>query len=73
VTRKGGEFVDCETVGHHIQQIGFGPVLAAYGNLSADKFRDLWIQRMPAENPFPEESVKHAAPSTYLKQSKAKP
>jgi hypothetical protein len=73
VTRKGGEFVDCETVGHHIQQIGFGPVLAAYGNLSADKFRDLWSQRMPAENPFPEESVKHAAPSTYLKQSKAKP
>ena len=25
------------------------------------------------ESPFPEESVKHAAPSTYLKQSKIKP
>jgi hypothetical protein len=73
VTRKGSEFVDCETVGHHIQRIGFGPVLNAYGNLSAAKFRDLWSQRMPNEKPFPEESVKHAAPSTYLKQSKTKP
>jgi hypothetical protein len=73
VTRKGSEFVDCETVGHHIQRIGFGPVLHAYGNLSASKFRDLWSQRMPSEKPFPEESVKHAAPSTYLKQSKTKP
>ena len=72
VTRKGSEFVDCETVGHHIGEMGFGPVLAAYGNLSATKFRDLWSQRMPGEAPFPEESVKHAAPSTYLKQSKPK-
>ena len=73
VTRKGAEFVDCETVGHHIATMGFGPVLAAYGNLSVAKFRDLWSQRMPSEAPFPEESVKHAAPATYLKQSKPKP
>jgi hypothetical protein len=72
VTRKGSEFVDCETVGHHIQRLGFGPVLAAYGNLSAAKFRDLWSQRMASEKPFPEEAVKHAAPSTYLKQTKTK-
>jgi hypothetical protein len=52
--------------------MGFGPVLAAYGNLSATKFRDLWTQRMPGGPPFPEESVKHAAPSTYLKQTKPK-
>ena len=71
VTRKGSEFVDCQTVGHHIQRIGFGPVLSAYGNLSAAKFRDLWTQRMPSELPFPEEAVKHAPPSTYLKQSKS--
>lgn len=72
MTRRGGEFVDCETVGHHIQRLGFGPVLAAYGNLSAAKFRDLWSQRMPADQSFPEETVKHAAPSTYLKQSNPK-
>ena len=72
VTRKGAEFVDCETVGRHIATMGFGPVLAAYGNLSVAKFRDLWSQRMPSAAPFPDESVKHAAPSTYLKQSKPK-
>ena len=73
VTRKGSEFIDCETVSHHIQRMGFGPVLNAYGTLSASKFRDLWSERMPSEKPFPEESVKHAAPSIYLKQSKTKP
>jgi len=69
VTRKGSEFVDCGTVGHHIATMGFGPVLAAYGNLSAAKFRQLWAERMPADKPFPEEAVKHAAASTYLKQT----
>ena len=72
VTRKGNEFVDCETVGRHIQRLGFGPVLAAYGNLSASKFRDLWTNRMPVESPFPEEAVKHTAATTYLKQSQTK-
>jgi len=73
ITRKGSEFVDCETVGHHIQRLGFGPVLHAYGNLSAAKFRDLWAKKMPAENPFPEEAVKRAAPISYLKQIPTKP
>jgi len=73
VTRKGNEFVDCETVGRHIATMGFGPVLAAYGNLSVAKFRDLWSERMPGGTPFPEESVKHAAPSVYLRQTKSKP
>jgi hypothetical protein len=48
-------------------------VLAAYGNLPAAKFRDLWRQRMPGDQAFPESSVKAAAPSTYLKQTKTKP
>ncbi len=72
VTRKGSTFVDCETVGHHIQQLGFGPVLTAYGNLSANKFRRIWEKRMGTNKPFPEEAVKHAAPSTYLKQTNTK-
>jgi len=72
VMRKGAEFVDCQTVGHHIQRIGFGPVLEAYGNLSAAKFRDLWSKRMPADKPFPEEDVKHTSATTYLKQSNPK-
>ena len=72
VTRKGNEFVDCETVGHHIGAMGFGPVLAAYGNLSVAKFRDLWSKRMPADKPFPEEAIKHASATTYLKQTNTK-
>lgn len=69
VTRKGVEFVDYGTVGHHIGALGFGPVLAAYGNLSASKFRQLWAERMPEGKPFPEEAVKHAPASSYLKQT----
>ncbi len=72
VTRKGAEFVGAETVGHHIGTIGFGPVLAAYGNLSANKFRDLWAKRMPSDKPFPEEAVKHTSAITYLKQTHTK-
>ena len=72
VTRKGTEFVNCETVGHHIQAMGFGPVLAAYGNMTATKFRRLWEERIGSSKPFPEEAVKHARPSTYLKQTNPK-
>jgi hypothetical protein len=72
VTRRGSTFVDCETVGHHIQEIGFGPVLNAYGNLSVNKFRRLWEERIGDSKPFPEEAVKHAKASTYLKQSNPK-
>jgi hypothetical protein len=72
VTRKGNEFVNCETVGHHIQEIGFGPVLSAYGNMTANKFRRLWEERIGSSKPFPEEAVKHARPSTYLKQTNRK-
>ncbi len=73
VTRRGPEFVDCETVGRHVQQIGFGPVLQAYGNLSAAKFRKLWQDRAGEDQPFPEEAVKHAPPTSYLKQSTTNP
>lgn len=72
-SRRGPEFVDAVTVGHHISQIGFGPVLAAYGNLSAKKFRDLWAARMPSEKPFPEEHVKHGTATTSLRACKTTP
>ena len=72
VTRRGPQFIDPQSVGHHIKEIGFGPVLSAYGNLSANKFRRLWDERMPADKPFPEETVKHGPPSTYLKQQTSK-
>jgi hypothetical protein len=68
VTRQGSEFVDAVTVGHHIQAMGFGPVLAAYGTISARKFRELWSERMGGK-PFPEEAVKHSPPISYLEQN----
>jgi hypothetical protein len=67
-TRRGPEFVDHITVGHHIQTIGFSAVLAAYGNLSAKKFRDLWQAKFP-QTPFPEEAVKHGHTSLSLRQT----
>ncbi len=70
VTRRGPEFVDHVNVGQHIQALGFGPVLAAYGNLGAKKFRDLWAARMPSEKPFPEELVHHGKATVSLRQSK---
>jgi hypothetical protein len=67
VTRRGPEFVDHVTVGQHIQALGFGPVLAAYGNLGAKKFREIWAARMPSEKPFPEELIKHGRATTSLR------
>ena len=69
VTRRGPEFVDHVTVGHHIGALGFGAVLAAYGNLSAKKFREIWEQKLPKEKPFPEEAVKHGKASLSLRQN----
>lgn len=69
-SRRGPEFVDAITVGHHITKIGFGPVLAAYGNLSAKKFRELWAARMPGDQPFPEEAVKHGKATVSLRAYK---
>lgn len=71
VTRRGPEFVDHVTVGHHIQALGFGVVLAAYGNLGAKKFREIWEQKMPREKAFPEELVKHGKATLSLRQTKA--
>lgn len=67
-TRRGPEFVDNVTVGHHIQALGFGAVLAAYGNLSAKKFRELWEEKIK-DKPFPEEAVKHGKASLSLRQN----
>ncbi|XHR30879.1 MAG: DUF2800 domain-containing protein [Chthoniobacteraceae bacterium] len=68
ITRRGLEFVDHVTVGHHIQALGFGAILAAYGNLSAKKFRELWQQKLP-QTSFPEEAVKHGKASLSLRQT----
>ncbi len=70
-SRKGAESVPPDVVGHYIQQIGFGPVLSAYGDLAAAKFRELWAQKLPGV-PFPEDKVKVGAGSSFVKRSSSK-
>ena len=65
ITRRGAEFVQHDEVARHITDLGFGPVLAAYGNLSAKKFRELWEQK--SSRPFPEHIIKHGGSSVSLR------
>ena len=59
-------------VGRHISALGFGDVLAAYGNLSAKKFRQLWEDKLPSR-PFPEDLVRQGKPITALLADKTPP
>lgn len=70
-SRKGLETIPPDVVGHYIQEIGFGDILNAYGNLSAEKFREIWKQKKPGE-PFPEDKIKIGAGSSFVKKSASK-
>ena len=69
-SRRGPEFVGNDDVGRFVAEIGIGPVLAAYGSLSAKKFRELWEQNLP-DRPFPEELIKHGKASLTLRAAKS--
>jgi hypothetical protein len=70
-SRKGSEFVDHVSVGMHLKELGFGAVLAAYGNLSAKKFREIWELKMPREKAFPEHLVKQGKATVSLRPDTA--
>lgn len=72
-SRKGAEFVFHDAVGRYIDRFGFGSVLGAYGNLSAAKFRQIWAEKMPADQPFPEELIQRGAGSVSLRRVQPKP
>lgn len=65
----GAETVGAGTVGHHIGALGFGPVLAACGDMPAASFRRLWEDRMPSGRPFPEDAVRRAEPTFRLRRT----
>ena len=67
-SRRGPEFVDHVTVGLYLSNLGHQTVLAAYGSLSAKKFREIWEEKRPGV-PFPEEAVKHGKASISLRQT----
>ena len=71
-SRKGTEFIYHDAVGRYIDRFGFGAVLGAYGNLSAAKFRQLWAEKMPADQPFPEELIQRGAGSVSLRRATTK-
>ncbi len=71
-SRKGAEFIYHDAVGRYIASFGFGAVLAAYGNLSATKFRELWAAKMPADAPFPEDLIQRGAGSVSLRRVQPK-
>ncbi|MEY3481383.1 MAG: hypothetical protein RIQ71_2158 [Verrucomicrobiota bacterium] len=70
--RSAREFVDHVDVGRHMSALGFGEVLAAYGNLSAKKFRQLWEDKLPSRQ-FPEDLVRQGKPITALLADKTVP
>jgi hypothetical protein len=63
--RKGAEFVNHDDVGRNIQALGFGAVLAAYGNLSAKKFREIWALKLP-DKPIPPGVIQPGKPVVAL-------
>ncbi len=67
LSRRGPEFVQHDEVARHVTDMGVGPVIAAYGNLSAKKFRELWEQKMPSSRAFPEAAVKQGTASVSLR------
>ena len=71
-SRKGAEFIYHDAVGRYIDRFGFGAVLAAYGNMSGAKFRELWAAKMPGDAPFPEDLIQRGSGSVSLRRSTAK-
>jgi hypothetical protein len=71
-SRKGAEFIYHDAVGRYIDRFGFGAVLAAYGNMSGAKFRQLWTEKMPSDAPFPEDLIQRGSGSVSLRRVQAK-
>jgi hypothetical protein len=69
--RAGSQYVNALDVGRWIADLGFGDVLAAYGNLSADKLREIWKRKLPGQ-PFPEEIVHQGPGSQFTQRAPAK-
>ena len=69
--RKGREYVEPETVAIHAEQLGIANILAAYGSLSAEKFKGLWETALSGV-PFPSDEIK-SGPGSQFVASQPKP
>lgn len=63
--RAGSEFVNPTNVGHYIQELGFDAILRAYGNLAANKLREIWAEKKPS-TAFPDSIVETGAGSQFV-------
>ena len=63
--RKGREYVEPETVAIHAEQLGIANILAAYGSLSAEKFKGLWETALSGV-PFPSDEIKSGPGSQFV-------
>jgi hypothetical protein len=70
LNQHGPRFIRHEDLEPLIARLGLGSVLAAYGNMSALKFRELWESTTDA--PFPEELVKHGPATVSLRAASTK-
>jgi len=69
--RRGREYVEPETVAIHAEQLGIANILAAYGSLSAEKFKGLWETALSGV-PFPTDEIK-SGPGSQFVASQPKP
>ena len=70
-SRRGREYVEPETVAIHAEQLGIANILAAYGSLSAEKFKGLWETALSGV-PFPTDEIK-SGPGSQFVASQPKP
>ena len=61
-----------DDVGRYLKDLGFAHVLAAYGNLSAKKFHEVWALKLPGRS-FPEDLMKHGRTTIALRAVSTQP
>jgi hypothetical protein len=69
ITKKGTLKFPHDQLGRDLKQLGFGAVLAAYGDLSAAKAKEIYAKQ---GIPFPEEACTETAGSSYVTVKKPK-
>jgi len=63
--RRGNEWVEPATVATYAEQLGVEDLIAAFGNLSAEKFKSLWEAKMGGA-PLPSDIIKSGPGSQFV-------
>lgn len=68
-SRKGTEFIEPKDIAQHVDALGIDAILAAYGNMRAEKFRGLWEAKLGSE-PVPTSIIQSGPGSSYVSATK---